>query len=306
MLTVLTLLVCFVVFILFVVLMDVLFGDIPEKNSLRKYYKYVKGEVYKRRTFTDRYLRLSKEQRYYVLNTKKYLIYTLPICASIFLIMLFFFRSFSFAVVFSLAGFFYPRFIILGLIKKRRRLLNNQMKEAMFSMVSSLRAGASLQTAIERCVHDLKNIFSGEKDAPIIREFEQMTEELQMGYTVDEVLQAFRERVHLEDVTDFVNATLIAKRRGGNLTEILVSISKAISEKIEISNEIQVLTAGKQMEARMLSLMPVFIVGCLSLLSPEYMEAMYASWIGKLLLLIGFILIVINYFISRKIVDIHV
>ncbi|OAS16039.1 type II secretion system F family protein [Paenibacillus oryzisoli] len=306
MLIVLTLLLCYVVFILFGLLMDKWFGEIPEKNYLGKYYKHLKGEVYKRRTFTDRILRLSKEQRYYVLNTKKYLMYTLPICICIFLFMLFFFRSFSFAFVISLAGFLYPRIIILGIIKKRRRLLNNQLKEAMFSMVSSLRAGASLQTAIERCVLDLKNIFHNEKDAPIIREFDQMSKELQMGYTVDEVLYAFRERVYLEDVTDFVNATLIAKKRGGNLTEILINISKVISEKIEISNEIQVLTAGKQMEAKMLSLMPVFIVGCLTILSPEYMEAMYDSWIGKLLLFIGFIFIIINYFISRKIVDIHV
>ncbi|MDR6551566.1 tight adherence protein B [Paenibacillus qinlingensis] len=232
--------------------------------------------------------------------------YTLPICFAIFLFMLFIFRSFPFALLISLAGVFYPRFIILGLIKKRRRLLNNQLKEAMFSLVSSLRAGASLQTAIERCVQDLENIFSEDKDAPIVREFQYMVEELQMGYTVDEVLHAFRDRVHLEDVTDFVNATLIAKKRGGNLTEILVNISKVISEKIEISNEIQVLTAGKQMEARMLSIMPVFIVGCLTLLSPEYMEAMYDSWVGKLLLFVGFILILINYWISRKIVDIHV
>jgi|GEM_PF-732836 len=295
-----------VVFLLWSTLLSLLYGELPPKGQLLKYYRHLRGEVEQKRTLSETVIKLSNEQRYYAFDTRKYLLFTIPVCLAIFVIMFVFFQSLIFSLALSFIGFLYPRMIILSLIKKRRRLLNNQLKEAMFSLVSSLKAGASLQTAIERSVIDLEKIFRSEKDAPIVREFKQMSEELGMGYTVDEVLIAFKNRVNLEDVTDFVNATLIAKRRGGNLTEILMNISKTISEKIEIHNEIGVLTAGKQMEARMLSMMPIFIVGCLTLLSPEYMQPMLDSWIGRVLLFIGVVLIVINYFISRKIVDIRV
>ena len=103
-----------------------------------------------------------------------------------------------------------------------------------------------------------------------------------------------------------MNATLITKRRGGNLTEVLSNISKIISEKIEIKNEILVMTAGKRMEAKILSIMPIGIVTCLTLLSPEYMSPMYESLIGKTLMFIGFLFIALNYLVSRKIVKIDI
>lgn len=184
--------------------------------------------------------------------------------------------------------------------------MNLQLREAMFTLSSSLLAGASLQRAIERSVPDLERIFHNAKDAPIIQEFRRMADDLRMGYALEETMIAFRDRVQLEDVDDFVNATLITKRRGGNLTEVLSNISKIISEKIEIKNEILVLTASKRMESKILSIMPIGIVVCLSLLSPEYMSPMYGSLIGRVLLFTGFLLIGLNYIVSRKIVKIEV
>lgn len=293
-------------FLLYLIVTEVIYGVRTEPGFLKKYYATIQGHESKRVSFSEKLLRLNKEQRYYAFNTRRYLTYALPVCIGIILFMIFFFRSWPFALIVSLIGLLYPRFIILAIIKKRRILLGIQLKDAMYSLVSSLRAGASLHTAIERCVVDMERIYRNVKDPPIVMEFRQMSEELQMGFTVEETLIKFMERVNLEDVSDFVNATLIAKKRGGNLTEILSNISKTIADKIEIKQEIDVLTAGKQMEARVLSIMPIFIVSCLTLLSPEYMAPLYDSFIGKSLLFIGFILVGINYFISRKIVDIHV
>ncbi|OEF99141.1 hypothetical protein BHF71_10075 [Vulcanibacillus modesticaldus] len=293
-------------YIIYSLLVNVWIGNQGEKGHLKKYYAYIKGEENRKHSLLERILKIDHDQRQYAFDTKKYLSYAVPISLGIFLFVVFFFRSWSFALVISLTGIFYPRFILKGLIEKRRKLLNYQLKEAMFSLSSSLRAGASLQKAIERSVSDLQRIYQNDKEAPILIEFRRMAEELKMGYSVEETLISFRDRVQIEDVDDFVNATLIAKTRGGNLTEILNNISKMISEKIEIKNEIEVMTSGKRMEASILSLMPIGIVGSLTLLSPEYMEPMYSTLIGKLLMFIGFILIAINYYVSKKIVDIEV
>ena len=286
--------------------MEIWIGNKGEKGSLRKYYSYLRGEEKIRRSWGEKIVGVNKDQSQYAFDTKKYLFYALPVCLGIFLFMVFFFRSLPFSLVVSLIGLLYPRMIIIGLIHKRKTLLNYQLKEAMFSLSSSLKAGASLQMAIERTVYDLERIYYSDKDAPIVAEFRRMSEELSVGYSVEETLVSFRNRVQLEDVDDFVNATLIAKTRGGNLMEILNNISRIISEKIEVKQEISVMTAGKRMEAKILSVMPIGIVTSLTLLSPDYMAPMYDSIIGKMLLFMGFIFIAINYFISRKIVNIEV
>ena len=286
--------------------MEIWIGNKGEKGSLRKYYSYLRGEEKIRRSWGEKIVGVNKDQSQYAFDTKKYLFYALPVCLGIFLFMVFFFRSLPFSLVVSLIGLLYPRMIIIGLIHKRKTLLNYQLKEAMFSLSSSLKAGASLQMAIERTVYDLERIYYSDKDAPIVAEFRRMSEELSVGYSVEETLVSFRNRVQLEDVDDFVNATLIAKTRGGNLMEILNNISRIISEKIEVKQESSVMTAGKRMEAKILSVMPIGIVTSLTLLSPDYMAPMYDSIIGKMLLFMGFIFIAINYFISRKIVNIEV
>ena len=60
------------------------------------------------------------------------------------------------------------------------------------------------------------------------------------------------------------------------------------------------------MEAKVLSLMPVVIIVALCLMSPKYMKPLYSTMLGKILIILGFVLLVINYFIGKKIMDIDV
>ncbi|WP_127580762.1 type II secretion system F family protein [Paenibacillus koleovorans] len=300
---------CFVgliVYIVFLFILSLLEGNRGSRGHIKRYFDHIRGKEKKRVTIVNKLLRLSPDQQQYAFDAKKYFYYSLPACLAIFLFMTFMLRTWEISLVIGLVGLYYPRLIILSRINKRRKQLNMQLKDAMYSLSTSLKAGSSLQKAIERSVADLQRIFYRDKDAPIVLEFKKMSEDLNMGYTIEEALTAFRDRVQLEDVNDFVNATLIAKNRGGNLTEIFTNITRVISDKIEIKNEINILTAGKKMESKILSFMPIGIVACLTLLSPDYMEPMYSTFLGKVLMIVGFIFIVLNYFISRKIVNIEV
>lgn len=294
------------VYFLYTIIYDTIVGPRFPKQHFTRYFNYIRGNTTKKQAWSTRILRLDRDQLNYAFNTRKYLFYALPVCLGLFVFFVFFFRTVSFAAIVSLIGLFYPRYIIIGLIRKRKQTLTIQLKEAMFTLNSSLLAGLSLTSAIERSVYDLERLYHNQSDAPILHEFKTISMDIKMGYSIEEALEAFRDRVQLEDVDDFVNATLIAKSRGGNMTEVFSNIAKVISEKIDIQNEIKVMTAGKRMEAKILSIMPIAIVGCLTLLSPEYMEPMYSSWIGRLLMVIGFVLIGLNYFVSRKIVDISI
>jgi len=295
-----------VTFLLFSIIIDIQSGNQGAAGHIKRYYAHLSGNTKRKKSLIATMLRLTDEQRKYEFNTRKYISYIVPVCTGIFVFILFFFRSWEFALIVSLVGLFYPRWIISGLIEKRRNTLNLQLREAMFTLCSSLRAGASLQTAIERSVGDLERVFHEVRDAPIVYEFRRMAEDIRIGYSLEETLISFRDRVKLEDVDDLVNATLITKKRGGNLTEVMENISRIIGDKIAIKNEIMVMTASKRMESKILSFMPIGIVAFLGLVSPDYMSPMYNTFIGRVLLFVGFVLIGLNFLVSRKIIRINV
>ncbi len=158
----------------------------------------------------------------------------------------------------------------------------------MMSVANSLRAGNSLQTAIERCQEDLARIYRHEKNCPIIAEWEIMISELKLGKPLDEVLHSFKDRMDMEDVDTFVNSANIIMRKGGNMTEVLGNVATTIGDRIEVKRDIQTLTAGKRSEAKLLTLMPIVLVGIIMMLSPDYLAPMYDKPLGKMLAALGF------------------
>lgn len=200
----------------------------------------------------------------------------------------------------------YRRLLIQALRRKRKDLLNLQFKDALYAIAASLRAGASLPTAVERSYDDLQRLLRGQPHQPMVEELRYILREMQFGGSVEDALVRFRDRVDLEDVTNFVNATLLCKTRGGNLAVVIATIAQIIGDKVTVKRQVQVLTAGKRMEANLLTSVPPILVGTLAMTSPDYMAPLFTTLLGQLLALLGVVLLVAAYVIGRKVVEIEV
>lgn len=289
-----TFLVCTLIF-------DILFGSRMKQNYLSEYYRHINGMPKKQENVPQK-----KKNTVYVLDRKVYLKYSFGIALLIFFAGIIFFRSVGSAIFFSLGGFVYPRYLLKRKIERRREILTIQFREALQSISNSLKAGSSLQVAIERCFGELKLLYRKKKDKPIVEELELIVYDLQIGKSLTEALQGFKRRVHMEDIDSFVNAAILTEKTGGNLTEVMSNVVEMISDKIEVKREISTLTAGKRAEGKLLTFMPVGVVLILSMVAPSYMAPMYETFAGKLLMIFGVVLLLINYLIGRKIINIEV
>lgn len=240
------------------------------------------------------------------MTSKQYILLFIPISLIAFVFSLVFFRSFMSAVLVTFISALYPRYIIVSRERKLKSLLNYQLRDALNALSSSLKAGSSLTNALIRTYQDLNRIYLNTKNKPIVDEFLIITYELELMIPVEEVLINFKERNKLEDITDFVNVTLMTKEKGGNLNEVIQRVAEIITDRIEIEQEINTLVAGKKMEAKVLTILPILLVVLLSLMSPEYMAPMYDSSLGRVLMIISTIMLVVNYFIGKKIINIDV
>ncbi len=200
----------------------------------------------------------------------------------------------------AVAGFFFPRMYINRQKTRRLKRFNEQLPDMINLMVNGLRAGYSTMQAMEAV--------SKEMPAPISDEFRRVVQEMQLGIPMEVSLDNLLRRIPSQDLDFMVTAINVQREVGGNLSEILDTISFTIRERIRIKGDIQTLTAQVRTSGTVLSLIPVFLTLILWFINPGYLMSLQG---GGVYCVIGVIvsvvtLIVLGYVIMMKIADIEV
>ncbi len=205
------------------------------------------------------------------------------------------------AIVGGFIGSFLPNMYVNGQQKKRLRNFNDQLPDMLNLMVNGLRAGYSTMQAMEAV--------SKELPSPISDEFRRVVQEMQLGVPMERALDNLLRRVPSEDLDLVITAINVQREVGGNLAEVLDTISFTIRERIRIKGEIRVLTSQVVYSGRMLSILPIALAGFLWMINRPYMMNLFkpgnrACGIG--MLSCGLLMIISGYFIMNKIADIEV
>jgi tight adherence protein B len=200
----------------------------------------------------------------------------------------------------AVAGFFFPRMYINRQKSRRLKRFNEQLPDMINLMVNGLRAGYSTMQAMEAV--------SKEMPAPICDEFRRVVQEMQLGIPMETSLDNLLRRIPSQDLDFMVTAINVQREVGGNLSEILDTISFTIRERIRIKGDIQTLTAQVRTSGTVLSLIPVFLTLILWFINPGYLMSLQGGGVGCVIGVIVSVvtLIVLGYVIMMKIADIEV
>lgn len=201
----------------------------------------------------------------------------------------------------GIAGFFAP--ILYVRRQQGRRLIkfDNQLADMLSLMVNGLRAGYSTMQAMEAVSRELP--------APISDEFRRVVQEMQLGIAMDTALENLTRRIPSKDLDLVVTAISVQREVGGNLAEILDTISHTIRERVRVKGEIRVLTSQVMMSGRVLAIMPVAVIVIMYFLNRGYMMRFFnpaTRMYGIPALIVGAFLIVTGYFLMQRIANIEV
>jgi tight adherence protein B len=202
------------------------------------------------------------------------------------------------ALVGAVVGFFAPRWYISFLQRKRLNAFNGQLGDTIILLSNSLRSGYSLLQSMETV--------SKELPPPISVEFGRVTREIGLGLTVQEALANLLRRIPSEDLDLMITAINVQHEVGGNLAEILDTIAFTIRERVRIVGEIRSITAQQRLSSSLLSILHILLGLVLYALNPSYVSGLWSNLCGWIMMVTGGTLIVLGYFIIRKIVDIEV
>jgi tight adherence protein B len=209
-------------------------------------------------------------------------------------------RSTVFALIGAVVGLFIPRFFVGRAQTKRLTEFNGQLPDMLNLMVNGLRAGYSTMQAMEAV--------SKELPAPISSEFRRVVQEMQLGIPMETGLDNLLRRIPSDDLDLAITAINVQREVGGNLAEILDTISYTIRERIKLLGEIRVLTAQVKYSGTFLSLLPIIVSLILWAINRNYMMQFFEEPIacGLGMLGLALVLIGVGYFVMSKVAEIDV
>lgn len=188
--------------------------------------------------------------------------------------------------------------------KRRKKELAYQFKDGVLGISAALHAGYSMENSFYEALKDLAFLYPS--DADICKEFMYIYRQLQRNRTVEELLIEFAERSQVEDIEEFAEVLVTVKRTGGNLLSIIENTTKHIGERIEMEREIETMVAGKRLEARIMTGVPLGILCYMRLFSPGFLDPLYGNVKGIAIMSVFLAAYLASILWAEKIVEISV
>ncbi len=189
--------------------------------------------------------------------------------------------------------------------QQRRDRLLMQFRDFLYSLSASFATGRHMTDAMEEAEGTLAEIYGSESD--MVKEVGYMLRRVrETGETDLQVLSDFAERSCLEDAEDFVQVFSACRETGGNLIQAVNRAAGVICDKINIETEIRTMVAQKKLEGRIIAFMPAGVILFLQIVSPEYLQIMYQTFAGRILMSLALAAAVFAFLLIERITDIEV
>ena len=240
----------------------------------------------------------------YKLSGKEWLWYGLQGAFLVALIGYFFYHSVLACLFLSPLLLLFLKEKAKELAKKRRQELNLQFKDAILSVSANQKAGYSVENAFREAYGDMALLYGDE--SCICKELRYIAQSLDNNVVLEKLLFNLGVRSHMQDIMQFADVFWIAKRSGGNMTEILSETAGTIEQKLDVDQEIQVLISAKKMEQKIMNMVPFMIISYISLTSKGFFDTLYHNLVGILIMTVCLLVYLTAYKLSKQMVEIEV
>lgn len=191
-----------------------------------------------------------------------------------------------------------PKIVLEHLKKSRGVKINSQLMDALILLSNSLRSGMDIVQGFELVSHDLR--------PPIADEFGLVIKNYQLGTPFEKALEGMDERVDSRMLSYIIKAIIIQRQVGGNLTVIFSRLVENIREESKLEEKLDAMTAQQKIQATVVGIMPVLMLGVMFVFRPDEMLAFYTQPVGLFVLFFCFVWIMIGMQLIKKLGEVKV
>lgn len=201
----------------------------------------------------------------------------------------------AFCIVFAFAGLFVPEIAVRIMAKKQRKKFDEKYAMALRSLASGLRAGLTIEQAIENVG---RNSFLEES---IRTGFKQIASDIKFGIPMEEAFRNFAAESGSKDAYDVAAVIAMQSKVGGSEALAISTIVQNISNRIMTRNEIKALFADTDMLVLIMDFLPFILFAVFYFGAPQMLEPFFAS-IPMTMLLVGIMIFTVaGSFVIHKI-----
>ena len=175
------------------------------------------------------------------------------------------------------------------------RAFEDQLPDLLITMAASLKAGHSFKQGIQTIVD--------EGHEPASKELGRVLTDTRLGRPMDEALTDTAERIGSKNFSFVITAVNIQRQVGGSLAGLFDMVADTVRDRQQFARKIRSLTAMGRMAAYVLIGLPFFIAISMSLLNPTYMDPLFHTHTGHMLMMVGLTMMAFGSLVLKKIVS---
>jgi tight adherence protein B len=168
-----------------------------------------------------------------------------------------------------LAGTAIPHFTISHLIKRRMDQFTARFPDAIELMVRGLRSGLPISETI--------GVVASEVQGPIAVEFQNVSDKMKIGRTMEAALQEAAERIGTPEFQFFVISLAIQRETGGNLAETLANLAEVLRKRSQMKLKIKAMSSESKASAYIVGSLPFIVFGLIWFINSGYMQTFFTD-----------------------------
>ncbi len=184
-----------------------------------------------------------------------------------------------------------PKIVIKNLDARRKSRFQSQLVDTLNVLNSALKGGLSLLQAFEVIVEDMP--------APMNQEIGLVVRENKIGIPIEESLKHLNQRMNLEELSLVINAILVSRETGGDLTKVLSRLSVTIRDNRKLRDQVNTLTLQGKLQGIIMSFLPIVFVWWVVVFNREHFDIMLRTDIGRTLIVVAIVLQLIGMVLIR-------
>jgi tight adherence protein B len=130
--------------------------------------------------------------------------------------------------------------------------------------------------------------------------------DVKLGQSTMDALGDLLDRVESDDLHMVITAMRIQAETGGNLAEILDTVSETIRERVRIKGELRALTSQQRMAGYVLAALPIAVFACLMLLNPAYESRLLTPGPTLCIPIGAALMMIVGFLVMRRVIALEV
>lgn len=193
------------------------------------------------------------------------------------------------------AGIGLPKITLRIIAKIRQKKFTHHFANAIDVLVRGIKSGLP--------VGECMNIIARESPEPVGGEFHLLIEGQKVGVELETLLSRGLERMPTSEFKFFSIVLQIQQQTGGNLAETLENLSRVLRDRKKMKDKVRSMSSEAKASAAIIGSLPFFVAGVVSLMAPSYLEKLFTTDVGHLLLGGGLAWMAIGILVMAKMIN---